>query len=144
MKSLQELLPQVQAITSLQKYSQNTSEISVYRDTLTNEGMITQISKMRKVFTQAAPGFYDVLLERIKENNFTDERLKDAVNYLIDNFKYPVPSIADIISFDKKVKLHTYQQVCDKVTAGDKFENYERMANGFYISKAEKIQYNLK
>ena len=106
--------------------------------------MITQISKMRKVFTHAAPGFYDVLLERIKENNFTDERLKDAVNYLIDNFKYPVPSIADIISFDKKVKLHTYQQVCDKVTAGDKFENFERMANGFYISKAEKIQYNLK
>jgi hypothetical protein len=106
------------------------------------------IFKKSSSLVNAFPGVTDefvaLLTDRIFKNKFTEQRLTDAIDYLVDNFKYPVPSIADIISFDKKVKLHTYQQVCDKVTAGDKFENFERMANGFYISKAEKIQYNLK
>ena len=60
--------------------------------------------------------FYNILSERIAENGFSDERLKDAVNYVIDNFQYKELNVSDIIKFDKKVKLYTYSDVCDLVT----------------------------
>lgn len=56
-----------------------------------------------------------IFSERIKENGFTDERLKKAVNYVIDNCVYPTPSLADILSFDKKVTVYTYDKICEFV-----------------------------
>jgi hypothetical protein len=70
--------------------------------------------------------FFDILSNRLKENNFNDERLRDAVNHVIDNCIYPTPTIAQFIGFDKKIKLYTYNQVLklnDELT-GKAFEYY--------------------
>lgn len=57
-------------------------------------------------------------MERIKANNFSDERLIDAVNNVIDNFQYKELNISDIIKWDKREKLITYNQLVSLVTSG--------------------------
>lgn len=91
---------------------QNDS-ISIYKDELTTIEVINQFKKLKLSFPQLSEGFYDILSDRIKKNGFTDKRLKDAIDNLIDNYIYPLPSIASIISFDKRIKLLTYYQMCD-------------------------------
>lgn len=59
----------------------------------------------------------DVLSERIVANGFSRKRLNDAVNNVIDNFPYKEFNVSDIIKFDKKVRLYTYQEVCNMVSA---------------------------
>jgi len=69
------------------------------------------------------------LIERAREIGFSDERLKSAVNHVIDNCIYPTPTIAEFISFDVKVKTYTYLQVCGMVDKGDEkaFEKHKRI-----------------
>ena len=59
------------------------------------------IKKIRDAFPNLPPGFFNILQDRLKDNKFCDERLKDAVNYVIDNCSYPNPQIADFIRYDK-------------------------------------------
>lgn len=66
---------------------------------------------IKKSFPSLPIGFYDVFTDRLKENGFSDDRLTDAVAHVIDNCRYPQPSIADFISFDKKYKVYTYGQM---------------------------------
>jgi len=61
--------------------------------------------------------FIDLLTESLKRNGFTDERFTDAVNYVIDNCRYPKPSIADFVSYDRSVKTYTHEQICANGTA---------------------------
>lgn len=55
--------------------------------------------------------FYEILSDRIKANGFSDKRLQDSIDYVIDNCVYPTPTIAQFISFDKHIKLYTYDQI---------------------------------
>lgn len=55
--------------------------------------------------------FTDLLTESLKRNGFTDQRFTDAVNYVIDNCRYPKPSIADFVSYDKNVKVFTWRDI---------------------------------
>ena len=55
-----------------------------------------------------------MFIDRIRANGFSDQRLIDAVNHVIDNCPYPTPSIAQFISFDKKYKIVTYEQMIKK------------------------------
>jgi len=139
---------------NLQNLSQNTSpqitkddSISIYRDEFTVNNAIDQFKKLKMAFPQLPSGFYDVLMDRVKENGFTDKRLKDSINQLIDNFIYPNPSIANIIGFDKRIKLITYNQRCTLQSENPgSFNDYTKvLKNGkvFFISKAEKEQYNI-
>lgn len=56
-------------------------------------------------------GFYDAFTDRIQANEFCDERLTDAVNYVIDNCVYPTPTIANFISYDRTVKFKTWNEM---------------------------------
>lgn len=70
------------------------------------------IKKIKLAFPDLPAGFYDVLSERIKSKGFSDERLNDAVNHVIDTCKYPKPTVANFISFGGKKATHvTYQFV---------------------------------
>ena len=51
--------------------------------------------------------------------------LADVV--VIDNFKYPVPTVADIISWDKKVKIYTHREVVDLIPQGYDFSMFEKI-----------------
>lgn len=139
----------------MQKYCTNTLirdgddfQLSVYTGTLTPETMIEQTKKVIKAFPALTNGFVDILIERAKERGFTDQRLKDAVNHVIDNCQYPTPTLANFLSFDKRMKVFTYEQVCSLVA--DKGANFDssffRMEiNGtpFWILKVEKELYNI-
>jgi hypothetical protein len=123
------------------------NSLSVYQGELSIPFAITQTLRLKKAFPNLPEGFYDILLERVKETGFTDQRLKDAIDTLIDNFIYPTPAIANIISFDKRVKLHTYPEVCDLVVKGniwDDFAKVKMKGKIFWITKAEKAQYGIK
>jgi hypothetical protein len=105
-----------------------------------------QIKRLRQAFPQIPPGFTDILLDRIKDRGFTDDRLRDSINNLIDNFTYPVPSVANIVSFDKRIKLYTYAEYCDQISAGFKstdFSMVKRNGKNFWITVADKEIYNI-
>jgi hypothetical protein len=149
-----------QAMNNLQTYSPNTSpqitqeqnnySLSVYNDNLDPKNAACEVSRLKLAFPALEVGFFDVLLERIKENGFTDKRLRDAVNNLVDNFVYPTPTIANIISFDKRVKLYSYTQMLDMVmsygvSAWKEYKAIKLIGScRFYASIIDIKQYNLE
>jgi hypothetical protein len=91
-----------------------------------------------KAFPQLSEEFYDIFQERIAENGFCDSRLTDAVNYVIDNCIYPTPTIASFLSYDKNIKLYTYEQVLKMLDENKKaFKTYKPV----YFEQAKKPFY---
>lgn len=88
--------------------------------------------------------FFNLLSERLIDNSFSSKRLKDAINDIIDNFRYKELTIADIIKFDKRVKLYSYNEACRMVSKGEcSFSDFEtREINGkFYrVKKTDLIE----
>lgn len=82
--------------------------------------------KIAVAFPELQKEFYDLLNDSLKRNGFTDKRLTDAVNFVIDNFKYPKPRIADFISYDQRIAVLTYHELINKVTSNDaSFETWK-------------------
>jgi hypothetical protein len=80
---------------------------------------------MTDAFPTLPKGFYDILADRIKENGFCDDRLNDSINHVIDNCIYPQPTIAQFISYDKKVKLYNHNDIVKMLTDNpDSFKSY--------------------
>jgi hypothetical protein len=77
--------------------------VSVYRGELTTQGIIQNISRIKLTFPCLPIEFYDILTDRLKVHGFSDARLTDAVLHVIDTCKYPTPTIADFITYDKRV-----------------------------------------
>lgn len=99
---------------------------------LTERNLAIYLKKLREAFPRQTDTFFDILTERIIANGFSDQRLADAVNNVIDNFRYKELSVADIIQHDKRVKLYTYPEVVAMVTAWQAtFDDFEiRKING--------------
>ena len=86
--------------------------ITLYNDKQAEPKLIAEeVVKLKSAFPAISNEFLDVLSERIYANNFTEERIRDAVAYVLDNFRYRQPTIADVISFDKRVKVYSYVQI---------------------------------
>lgn len=107
--------------------SEYSTEVSIYTGPLTAKCIIENIAKIKKAFPALPLGFYDVFMDMIKENTFTDTRLRDAVKHVICNCQYPQPTIAQFISFDKRFKVYTYSQYCKLCDEGDG-KNYQPVA----------------
>lgn len=91
--------------------------MSVYRGEVVSDRSIVEYSlKVRYAFPSLPPEFYGVLLEMVREENFTDERFRDAVHHVIKTCIYPTPTIANFIGFDKKIKLNSYEDMLKKVS----------------------------
>lgn len=91
------------------------TELIPYFDELTIEGIKCEFNRLKSAFPQLEKEFYKVLSNRVTERGYTDKQLHDAVNYVIDNCTYPVPTIANIMSFKNNVKLKTYTEICTMV-----------------------------
>lgn len=113
MNSSSEALKKFSEPTFLNKIPEN--EISLYSGPLTPRALVECSVKMQKAFPSLTPGFFEVLNERIKENGFSDSRLKDAVDYVVDNCIYPAPTIAQFISWDRRIKVLTFEDMIKKV-----------------------------
>lgn len=123
------------------------SELSIYSGEISGEQTAKQIVKAKAAFPQLKPEFFSVLIDRMRENGFSDERMKDSINNVIDNCRYPIPTMADFLSFDKRVKLYQYNEVCDLVTGNQAtFEDFSiiRISSIVYrIRKSDKVLYNI-
>jgi hypothetical protein len=86
-------------------------EISLYKGKLTTPAVVASVAKIKAAFPALPGSFYDTFTERIIDNEFCDERLTAAVNCVIDNCLYPTPTIAQFISFDRRVKFYTYEEM---------------------------------
>jgi hypothetical protein len=127
------------------------NEISLYSGMLNTECVIENIKKVKKSFPSLLAGFYDVFSDRIKENRFSDSRLNDAVNHVIDNCIYPTPTIAQFISFDKRIKVYKYPEIVQMVEDGDPnaFSRYKRIVmkglpEAVWVHVNDIAKYNLK
>lgn len=105
------------------------SEMSVYSGEIASKDHVfNEAQKLIAAFPEVTKDFIILLTDRLTDNGFTPQRVKDAFNHVIDTNPYKRPSIADIISFDRKVKLFTYSEIEAKCAPGySAFENYERV-----------------
>lgn len=136
-------MPKLSSQSSAIKVNENGETfMSLYSGGLTVPIISSSMAKIKASFPALPVEFFTVLSNRIKENGFSDARLNDAVAHVIDNCIYPTPTIAQFISFDKKVRLLTYHQMldlCDKY-GGGVWDTYEKKKIGetmFWYSKAE-------
>lgn len=94
--------------------------VSLYTGDLAEPREIAvSISRLMTAFPKMGDPFFNLLAERVRANKFTTKRLNDAINHLIDNFNYKELNIADIIKFDKRAKLYSYNDVCKMVSKGE-------------------------
>jgi hypothetical protein len=89
--------------------------LSLYVDELTEHVLVENLAKIKAAFSQLPTNFYTILMNRLKDKGFTDQQLIDSVNNVIDTCVYPVPTIANFINFEKKVRLFTYNEMTKKV-----------------------------
>jgi hypothetical protein len=123
-KKLSELIPATLQTLSPIK-SESGGELSIYKGELTAQCLVSSVATIKKSFPSLPIGFYDVFIDRLKANNFSDDRLIDAVAHVIDTCLYPTPTIANFISFDKRVKTYTYAQYTKLIDNGENGANYQ-------------------
>lgn len=117
---------------------------------LTTQHVIDQIKKLRRAFPQLQVDFTDILLERAKEKKWTDRRLTDAVNNLIDTCQYPQPTLANVLSYDKRIKTYSYTDMCDMAYnyGSSVWQTYKRLSDdiapGRWAHVSDVMKYNLK
>lgn len=125
------------------KVSQNKrNEISVYNDNLVNPKTIAaSVAKLSIAFPKMSNDFFNLLAEMVVDEKFTENRMIDAVKHVIKNFQFKELNISDVVKFDRKIKLYTYNEVCSMVTSGkavfDDFEIREVNGSCFRIMKKD-------
>ena len=97
----------------------------------TQEQLTRNIAKLEMAFPKMQGEFFKILLERLDANNFSNKRLVNAVNYVIDKFQYKELNVADIISWDRKINIYTYSQICNLIQ--------KSMINGFDDTEIREI-----
>jgi hypothetical protein len=108
-------LPESLKTPSISINEKGENYLSLYEGELDERVLIENIAKIKASFPELPIQFYSILANRIKEKGFSSQKLIDAVNNVIDNCVYPVPTIANFLSFDKKIRLFTYQEMLKKI-----------------------------
>lgn len=116
-------LPQLSTLKSSKKEIQvredGSFELSVYQDdALTMDVLQEGLTTISAVFPKTSEAVLLLTTRLVMKNEFTNQQFRDAIDHLITNYHYPEFKPADILSFDKKVKLYTYSEVSSMVTSG--------------------------
>lgn len=77
----------------------------------TGETVIWMLKKLKGCFPETSREALDTLVEMLKEERWADTRIKDAVKEAIKSHKYPRITPANILDFDKRVKLYSINQL---------------------------------
>ncbi|MBK8947182.1 MAG: hypothetical protein IPM32_18230 [Ignavibacteriae bacterium] len=136
---------------TIETYSKNEYEenlISVYNHSngLSQSVVIEQTEKILIAFPKLERPFINLLRERFKANNFSDERMIDSVNYVIDNYTGfdKLPQVADFIKYDRKVRVYSHAEV----TQYNLWRNVEAidigLSNPRWIKKEDFEKYKFK
>ncbi len=128
----------------------NKGEISLYSGSLSTPVVVANVARIKAAFPSLPGEFYDTFTARIVDNEFCDERLSDAVNYVIDHCIYPMPTIANFISYDRTVKFKTYDEMCKEALTSDSIwrewlaVKYPDMPKTVWIHANDVQKYNLQ
>jgi hypothetical protein len=83
----------------------------------------------------------------VRDKGFSNERLKDAVNNVIDTCQYPVPTLANFLSFDRRVKIYNYSEMSNAVLSQaitqDAFAKIKIEEKPFWVKTSDKVVYNI-
>ena len=109
---------------SLQKLSTNTihwssdgdAYLSLYDsmpEPLSGKTVARELARLAKAFPHLEVAFFDILSEEIKSLGMKDQQFVDAVSYVIRNIEWP--KVSNILSYDRLVRLYSYNEMCDMV-----------------------------
>ena len=88
-----------------------TLELSLYPIGEPTETTLNRaIDRLKVAFPYQNSQFFELLKERVIFHKFSDERLRDAIDNIIDNYTYKTLTIANIISYNKTIPLYTMRQ----------------------------------
>lgn len=88
------------------------NELSVYQSGKVTPEILTMcIAEIKKAFPKLSLGWYDVLEQMLDDEGFSDQRLIDATKILIKTCQYPEPTIANIIGYDRMIKVYLYDEL---------------------------------
>jgi hypothetical protein len=114
-------------------------EISLYTDeSASAEQIKTEVKKLLSAFPDIDNNYIIVLIDRLIANKFTKQRVCDAISSIIDTCHYKRPMIAEIVSFDRKMKLFTYSEMVAKCSPNYTSENFGRIEINGQIRYYEK------
>jgi len=115
------------------------NEISLYTDPpATTDQVKFEVKKLLSAFPDIDNNYIIVLIDRLLANRFTYQRVCDAISHVIDTCNYKRPMVAEIVSFDQKKKLYTYNEMCAKCSANYSSENFERIEMNGQVRYFEK------
>lgn len=91
-----------------------SNQLSIYGEgRVSAEILAKNIILIKKAFPRLTQGWFDVLEQMLDEYNFTDERLNDATKNLIVTCQYPEPTISNLLSYDQKIEVYTYDELLE-------------------------------
>ena len=124
---------------SLTIKTSNEDSVSVYQGgQLTRDCVVNETQKILVAFPKIEPQMIDLLRERFKANVFNDDRIRDAVAFVIDNYTGfdKLPAIADFVRYDKRVKIWDYDSILRHT------KDYSPDERGAFWNTLEKIDVN--
>lgn len=93
----------------------NDKFISLYeKGKVSPETFAKGIKLLQVAFPKLRNDWFKLLETLIDVEGFSDKRFMDAIYNLIKNYKYPEPLFSDILGFDKKIELYTYDELLEK------------------------------
>ncbi|MCL1942003.1 MAG: hypothetical protein FWF54_00395 [Candidatus Azobacteroides sp.] len=118
-----------------------TLELSLYADEFpTVEDFMAASNRLSIAFPKMTKEFFVLLTEFAVKHEFTAERLSDAVNHVIADFRYRELNISDIIRYDRRVKLYTAGEFMKAQMSGthpSEFEKREIDGKIYRVLKAD-------
>jgi len=93
------------------------------------------IKTIANAFPELPKGWYDVLKDMMKDEGFDNERFSAAVKNLVKNCIYPKPTIANMLSYDKTVKIFNYIELLEHT------ENYSPQTREEYLNSYDKVDF---
>jgi hypothetical protein len=108
-----------QQTTSLQDWQpsiisnrQEENSISVYKNGQVSAEVWAHGTKVLKnAYPKLQFGWYETLREVVKLDGWSDEKFKDAIMNCIKNVPFPEPTIANITSYDRSIKVFMYEDL---------------------------------
>lgn len=124
--------------------------VSIYNDNIANdEFILEQIKRLYICFPDTNKEIFKELFNRIKANEFTEKRLQDAIDNIIDTHTFKTITVADVISYDKTIDIYSYVDVCNIAyeKGAEIWDNFSKVVIGndiFYIKNSDvnKIIFN--
>lgn len=133
---------------SQQIITKNTTsnEISLYKPGKVDPQTWAIGSKMLiNAFPKLPIEWFDLLKSLISEENFSNQKFLDSVRHLIKTCPYPEPTIANLLSYDKTVKSHTYEEILEiNSKYPDSMKYFKRLNSGKWVRIEDAEKYNLE